>query len=194
MATRTFKVVLVGDAETGKTTYVQRFIEGTYQKEYKQTFFGVEIRPLSLLVKHGNIYERIHLSLWDTAGQENLGGLRDGYYIQADAALVFADSFNPENTRTWIRNLRRVAGDELPISLVISKSDHKGFHRQTKKVFPRLYRIAKDAKGTVHEVSTRANLNIGKPLEDLLGALFREKCSILEDEPTLPPVTAVPMY
>jgi GTPase SAR1 family protein len=30
-------------------------------------------------------------NVWDTAGQEKFGGLRDGYYIQGQAAIIMFD-------------------------------------------------------------------------------------------------------
>lgn len=73
-ATPTFKVVLVGDGGVGKTTFVKRHISGEFEKRYLATM-GVEVRPLRFQTNFGPIL----FNVWDTAGQEKLGGLRDGY-------------------------------------------------------------------------------------------------------------------
>ena len=39
---------------------------------------GVEVHPLNFHTNRGTI----RFNVWDTAGQEKFGGLRDGYYIQ----------------------------------------------------------------------------------------------------------------
>lgn len=39
---------------------------------------GVEVHPLMFHTNRG----AIKYNVWDTAGQEKFGGLRDGYYIQ----------------------------------------------------------------------------------------------------------------
>jgi GTPase SAR1 family protein len=39
---------------------------------------GVEVHPLVFHTNRGPI----RFNVWDTAGQEKFGGLRDGYYIQ----------------------------------------------------------------------------------------------------------------
>lgn len=39
---------------------------------------GVEVHPLVFHTGRG----MIRFNVWDTAGQEKFGGLRDGYYIQ----------------------------------------------------------------------------------------------------------------
>ena len=73
----TFKLVLVGDGGTGKTTFVKRHVSGEFEKKYVATL-GVEVHPLVFHTNRG----AIRFNVWDTAGQEKLGGLRDGYYIQ----------------------------------------------------------------------------------------------------------------
>ncbi len=60
--------------------------------------------------------------------KEKFGGLRDGYYIQADAAIIFFDVTSRESYRSvpkWYSDLVRVCGAEIPIVLVGNKIDVK---------------------------------------------------------------------
>ncbi|KAL3191584.1 hypothetical protein MRX96_059682 [Rhipicephalus microplus] len=82
----TFKCVLVGDGGTGKTTFVKRHLTGEFEKKYVATL-GVEVHPLLFHTNRGPI----RFNVWDTAGQEKFGGLRDGYYIQGQCAIVMFD-------------------------------------------------------------------------------------------------------
>ncbi|CAN1762764.1 GTP-binding nuclear protein Ran-A1 [Linum perenne] len=70
-----FKLVIVGDGGTGKTTFVKRHLTGEFEKKYEPTI-GVEVHPLDFTTNCG----KIRFYCWDTAGQEKFGGLRDGYY------------------------------------------------------------------------------------------------------------------
>ncbi|RVX10937.1 GTP-binding nuclear protein Ran1B [Vitis vinifera] len=70
-----FKLVIVGDGGTGKTTFVKRHLTGEFEKKYEPTI-GVEVHPLDFFTNCG----KIRFYCWDTAGQEKFGGLRDGYY------------------------------------------------------------------------------------------------------------------
>ena len=60
-----FKILLVGDPSTGKSCFLLRFIEGTFNEFYIPTK-AVDFR--FKVVKFGG--ETINLHLWDTAQQE----------------------------------------------------------------------------------------------------------------------------
>lgn len=45
---------------------------------------GVEVHPLIFHTNRG----AIKYNVWDTAGQEKFGGLRDGYYIQGAPCML----------------------------------------------------------------------------------------------------------
>jgi len=60
---------------------------------------GVEVHTLQFHTNRGKIY----FNVWDTAGQEKFGGLRDGYYIQGKYIYtkffhVFSKSLLPHLT------------------------------------------------------------------------------------------------
>lgn len=109
-----FKIVLIGDGGTGKTTFCKRHLTGEMEKRYEATM-GAEVRVLNFFTNHGKIV----LEIWDTAGQEKFGGLRDGYYIGAQAGIIMFDLTSRvtyKNVPTWHRDLTRVC-DHIPIVL-----------------------------------------------------------------------------
>ena len=117
-----FKLVFVGDGGVGKTTFVKRHKTGEYEKKYIATQ-GVEVSQLIFQTNHGPI----KFSIWDTAGQEKLGGLREGYYIGANAAIIMFDvasRITYKNVPKWYKDLSRIC-ENIPMVLVGNKVDMK---------------------------------------------------------------------
>jgi GTP-binding nuclear protein Ran len=117
----TFKVVLLGDGGVGKTTLLKRVLNGEFEKRYIATL-GVEVHPLRFFSPNKN--KNVCLNIWDCAGQEKFGGLRDCYYIQSHALIAMFDltSFVTfKNLIRWIENYRRMCN--TPIILVGTKCD-----------------------------------------------------------------------
>ena len=59
---------------------------GEFEKKYIPTL-GVEIHPMDFHTTEG----RMILNVWDTAGQEKFGGMRDGYYVGGECAIIMFD-------------------------------------------------------------------------------------------------------
>ncbi|KAK2411568.1 GTP-binding nuclear protein Ran-3 [Trifolium repens] len=126
-----FKLVIVGDGGTGKTTFVKRHLTGEFQKKYEPTI-GVEVHPLDFYTSCG----KIRFYCWDTAGQEKFGGLRDGYYIHGDCAIIMFDvtaRSTYKNVPTWHTDLTRVC-ENIPIVLCGNKVDVKNRQIKAKQV------------------------------------------------------------
>jgi GTP-binding nuclear protein Ran len=91
---RKFKVVMVGDGGTGKTTFCLRHQTGEFQRKYEATI-GVYVLKLEFFTNYG----KFEFEVWDTAGQEKFAGLKDGYYIGCDAAIIFFDATSKKHIK-----------------------------------------------------------------------------------------------
>jgi GTP-binding nuclear protein Ran len=150
-----FKLILVGDGGTGKTTFVKRHLTGEFEKRYIATV-GVDVHPLTFFTNRG----KICFNCWDTAGQEKFGGLRDGYYIHGDCAIIMFDvtSRNTyKNVPNWHRDIVRVC-DNIPMVLVGNKVDC--VERQVKA---KMITFHRKKNLQYYDVSAKSNYNFEKP-------------------------------
>jgi len=150
-----FKLVLVGDGGTGKTTFVKRHLTGEFEKKYVATL-GVEVHPLVFYTNYG----AIKFDVWDTAGQEKFGGLRDGYYIGGNCAIIFFDVTSRvtyKNVPNWKRDLVRVLTN-VPIVLCGNKVDIKD-----RKVKAKQITFHRKKNLQYYDISAKSNYNFEKP-------------------------------
>jgi GTP-binding nuclear protein Ran len=113
-----FKVVFLGDAGVGKSTFIKKYLTNTFETKYIPTV-GAEIYPVDV--------NDMVFTIWDTAGQEKYSGLREGYYLNADAAVVFFSNdsvLSFKNVANWIADFKRICPDK-PIIVVRNKTDVK---------------------------------------------------------------------
>lgn len=151
----TFKLVLVGDGGVGKTTFVKRHLTGEFEKKYVATL-GVEVHPLAFTTNLGPIT----FNVWDTAGQEKFGGLRDGYYIQGQCAIIIFDvtsRITYKNVPTWHKDLVRVC-ENIPIVLCGNKVDIKD-----RKVKAKAITFHRKKNLQYYDISAKSNYNFEKP-------------------------------
>jgi small GTP-binding protein len=81
-----FKIILIGDANCGKTSLINRFVTKSFNDKYICTI-GVDF--MTKAVKINN--QTIKLQIWDTAGMEKYKQITTSYYRGAQAAIVCFD-------------------------------------------------------------------------------------------------------
>lgn len=82
-----YKVLVVGDVSTGKTSIIKRYVHNIYSIAYKATI-GVDF---ALKVIRWDDNTSVRLQLWDMAGQERFANMTRVYYKEAVAAFVVFD-------------------------------------------------------------------------------------------------------
>eukprot|EP00826_Nyctotherus_ovalis_P058106 TRINITY_DN7966_c0_g1_i25.p1 TRINITY_DN7966_c0_g1~~TRINITY_DN7966_c0_g1_i25.p1 ORF type:complete len:211 (-),score=55.83 TRINITY_DN7966_c0_g1_i25:165-797(-) len=95
-----FKLVIIGDASTGKTSLLRRYCDNTFDENYKCTV-GVDFQIKVLKMSDQRI---VKLQIWDTAGQDRFKVMTKSYYRNAKGCLIIYDLTRKEtfeNVKTW---------------------------------------------------------------------------------------------
>eukprot|EP00330_Aristerostoma_sp_ATCC50986_P004329 CAMPEP_0114591336 /NCGR_PEP_ID=MMETSP0125-20121206/13398_1 /TAXON_ID=485358 ORGANISM="Aristerostoma sp., Strain ATCC 50986" /NCGR_SAMPLE_ID=MMETSP0125 /ASSEMBLY_ACC=CAM_ASM_000245 /LENGTH=230 /DNA_ID=CAMNT_0001789349 /DNA_START=44 /DNA_END=736 /DNA_ORIENTATION=- len=174
-----YKLVLVGDGGVGKTTFVKRHLTGEFEKKYIATQ-GVEVNSITFYTNYGPI----KFNIWDTAGQEKLGGLREGYYIGGHCAMIMFDvtsRITYKNVPKWYKDLTRIC-EGIPICLVGNKVDAKD-----RKVKARQITFHRKRNLQYYDISAKSNYQFEKPFLWLLKRLVNDPNLYLVQAPALQP-------
>ena len=101
-----FKIILIGDSFTGKTSLINRYIHKSFADKYLCTI-GVDftMKAVELTDK-----TNIKLQIWDTAGMERYKQITTSYYRGAQACIIVFDLTNKytfENLNKWVREYNK---------------------------------------------------------------------------------------
>ncbi|KRX10643.1 P-loop containing nucleoside triphosphate hydrolase [Pseudocohnilembus persalinus] len=116
------KVVLIGDAGTGKTHLLQKYAKGTCPRASQPTI-GVEFVSKEVTLQGG---ETKKVQFWDTAGQERYRSITATHYKRAVGALLVYDITKDttyDNVTKWMEELKLQAEPDIVIMLVGNKLD-----------------------------------------------------------------------
>ncbi|KAG0283537.1 rab32, member RAS oncoprotein [Linnemannia gamsii] len=115
-----YKILVIGDVGTGKTSIIKRYVHNIFSMNYKSTI-GVDF---ALKVIQWSPDTVVRLQLWDIAGQERASMARV-YYKEAVAALVVYDVTRPktfEAVKRWKADLDSkvtLPGTDEPIHTIL---------------------------------------------------------------------------
>jgi len=119
--TSTFKIVLFGDSQTGKTTLAHRFLTNLFKEDISMTL-GVDFL-LKAVELEG---EKVKLQIWDFAGEERFRFLFPSYLRGASGGIFMYDITNYgslAHVDDWLAIIEKELNYKLPIVFVGGKTD-----------------------------------------------------------------------
>ncbi|KAG8559201.1 hypothetical protein GDO81_017265 [Engystomops pustulosus] len=120
-STDSFKLVLLGSTDVGKSSLVLRYIRDDFREIVSTTGCAFFTQRINLQGKN------LHFEIWDTAGQERYHSVCHLYYRGARAALLVYDITSKETfsrAQLWLQELQKyVLNGKMVIALVGNKSD-----------------------------------------------------------------------
>ena len=151
----------MGDSNVGKTSILNKFIDGTFTNKMACTI-NVEFKAKNLKIDQ-NLYAK--LSIYDTAGQEKYRSLTRQYYRNVNGVILVFDLTNEisfTKLNGWVKEIDDNAGN-VEVILVGNKSDLKD--RKIKKSEAEKY--AKEKNFKYIETSAFEGINILLLFEEL---------------------------
>lgn len=119
-----YKVLVIGDLGTGKTSIIKRYVHQFFSQHYRATI-GVDF---ALKVINWDDNTIIRLQLWDIAGQERYGNMTRVYYKEAVGAFIVFDVTRVqtfESVANWKNDLDSKVqlpdGSPIPCVLLANK-------------------------------------------------------------------------
>ncbi|TFF85501.1 MAG: GTP-binding protein [Promethearchaeota archaeon] len=170
----TFKLLLLGDASVGKTSFTKRYCYNIFNPSERLTI-GVDFHVKTIEIDYKGEPKKIKLQIWDIGGEERFRFLLPTYCLGANAAFLLYDITRPstlENIPEWTTIVRQKGG-AIPIMLVGAKIDLAPDQRKIDR--DNGIQIAERNKlaGFV-EISSKTGVNVDEAF-DLLAELTLEK-------------------
>lgn len=119
----TFKICILGDMGTGKTSLLERLCNNSFSTVYSSTI-GVDFKTYNIYLDEYN--KEIKLQIWDTAGQEHFLSIIRSYFRKMAGCILVYDvtdkkSFN--NLNKWIKEIEYYCLYNPIVSIVGNKTD-----------------------------------------------------------------------
>ena len=117
-----FKIILLGEAAVGKTSFINRYISNTFTKKYSITI-APESKKKRIQYDENT---KVELTIWDTVGEERFRAMTKSYFSGAQGAIIVFDVTNVESfnkLKFWIDMINDCAPQNIMVNLVGNKSD-----------------------------------------------------------------------
>ena len=164
-----FKVSLIGDSATGKTSIMLRFIDDFFTEDTKSTI-GVDFKLVSLELAN-NIYAK--MQIWDTCGSERFKSLTSSFIKTCSAFILVFDLTRVstfKNIDNWIKIIKENTSPKFLI-LIGNKSDLVENRAIEKDI---ILDYCQKHLFNYFEISAKNNLNIEKMFKEVAYQLYMD--------------------
>ena len=159
-----YKILLLGDSSVGKTCFLMRYTENTFQEIHMSTI-GLDYKLKNVQLDDGKM---VKIQIWDTAGQDRFRSITKNYYKGAHGIILIYDITNQktfENVKNWINQIKEEVSNKVTIILVGNKIDDED-HRVVST--EQGEKMAKDFGLMFFECSAKSGVNIDSTFNELV--------------------------
>ena len=167
-----FKILILGDASSGKTCLLRKYVENIFEKETYITI-GLDFKIKLLIFDN----YKIKLQMWDTAGHESFRTITKTYYKGADGFIFNLNitDKNSFNNMNYFINLTKKEENNDFVSIICAnfcdlKKERK-FTEEEIKNYEKIYNMK------IFETSAKTGLNIKRAFNYLTILILQRKAS-----------------
>ncbi|KAL7891491.1 hypothetical protein AOLI_G00009670 [Acnodon oligacanthus] len=176
-----YNVVMVGNCNVGKTSFIRRFQSGLFSKDYGSTI-GVDTFVQTITL--GNRTVKLHI--WDTAGQERYHSITRQVFHKAQGLLLMYDITSSQSfyaVRNWISQIQERAPADVTMMLLGNKNDCAAREVQLKEGED----LSRDYNIHFMECSAATGENVSESMKSLAWLLVKQNVRREEEQAILQP-------
>ena len=165
------KVITLGNSAVGKTSFLMKYIDNSFTLTYTTTL-GVDFKQKKIKLKDGR---DVRLRIFDTAGQERFKAVSVSFIKKADGVILMYDISDIESfeaVENWIKSIREIGKEKLPIILVGNKCDLSDDKRQVS--LKEGQDKANEFNIPFYETSCKEGINIKEVFEKLIDDIIEK--------------------
>ncbi len=158
--TRTFKLIIFGDASVGKTMLVKRFVTGVFDETALMTL-GMEVTTADLILNDTPVI----LQVWDLAGEQQFRLFLPSYCQGAHGGIFVYDITSPSSLahiQDWMAVVQESAPD-MPVIVTGAKKD-----LETERKVP-----VDEAKSRIKENGIKDLIEVSSKTGENVDSLFK---------------------
>ena len=159
-----YKILLLGDSSVGKTCFLMRYTDNTFQEIHMSTI-GLDYKLKNVQIDDGKI---VKIQIWDTAGQDRFRSITKNYYKGAHGIILLYDVTSRktfENVANWVTQIREEVSDKVTIILVGNKIDDESNRKVSTEEGAQM---AKECGLNFFETSAKSGINIDTTFNELV--------------------------
>lgn len=177
LETHNFKILLLGEYGTGKTSIINRFLDNKFESTSLQipgNNQGGKERKKTINIDQNTAAV---LSIFDTAGEEQYATLAKNYYIDLHGALLVFDLTNEQSynkIESWVEEIGKYAPKDVVMMLVGNKSDLS----DNRIPFQKTSTLSQKLNVMFYEISAKNGSNVALVFEMLTNKIIARQSEV----------------
>ena len=166
-----FNVMTLGNSSVGKTSYILRYTEKTFEEVYLTTL-GIDYKTKIIKLPNNQKYR---IDYYDTAGQERYRSISLNAIKNTQGVILMYDITNKKTfdaITKWIKDIIDAKGKDFPIVLLGNKCDMETERQVTKDEGEKL---AQKYNLSFFETSNKTGTNVEEARLELINKIFETK-------------------